>query len=191
METVQQLVTKDMTIGDVVKKYPASAKVMLKHGLSCVGCHVNPYESIELGAKGHGMSEEEINTMIGEVNESLVNQSSAPSISEGDEQVFITDLAAKKIAEIFVAQSKQDYGLRIEVVPGGCSGYMYNFMIDKEPTFEDTVIEEKGVKVFIDPESMEMLRGSTIDYIDSLQGAGFKVENPNSGGSCGCGKSFH
>ena len=84
---------------------------------------------------------------------------------------------------------KDKNGLRIEVVPGGCSGYMYNITTEDKINKNDKVIEEKNVKLIIDKESFSLLKGAKLDYVDSLQDAGFKIHNPNAKSSCGCGKS--
>ena len=76
------------------------------------------------------------------------------------------------------------------VHPGGCSGYKYEIVLDNATTAQDVVIEQQDVKVFIDKSSLAKLNGATIDYVDGLQGAGFKIKNPNATASCGCGSSF-
>ena len=81
-------------------------------------------------------------------------------------------------------------GLRISVLPGGCSGYQYGMELDDNSTEDDIVVEQGGIKIFIDKESIKKLNGSNVDYIDSLQGAGFKIDNPNATKTCGCGNSF-
>jgi len=183
MQKTQQLVSKEMTIGDVVTKYPIAADIMLNHGLHCIGCHVNPYESIEMGAKSHGMSDSEVESMLKEVN----NRIAGYKDSEG---IRLTDFAAKKIKEISEKENKKGYGLRVAVVAGGCAGYQYAMSFENKKGNDDIVIENNGVKLYIDNESSEFLKGSNIDFIEGLQGAGFKINNPNVNKGCGCGKSF-
>ena len=103
--------------------------------------------------------------------------------------VTLTEKAASKVKAMLQKENKQGYGLRVGVVPGGCSSYMYEIALEKEPKGDDSVVEEKGVKIFINPQSIEFMKGSTIDYIDSLTNAGFKINNPNVKTSCGCGHS--
>ena len=86
-------------------------------------------------------------------------------------------------------ENKQSYGLRIGIVAGGCSGYTYEIGLEKAPRENDTIFEEKGVKIFMNQESIVFLKGSSVDYIESLQNAGFKINNPNVKRSCGCGHS--
>ena len=103
--------------------------------------------------------------------------------------VTLTEKAANKVKQLLEKENKQDYGLRVGVIPGGCSSYMYEIGFEKEAKENDIVIEEKGVKIFISPESIAFMKGSTVDYIDALQNAGFKINNPNVKTTCGCGHS--
>lgn len=103
--------------------------------------------------------------------------------------VTLTDKAADKVKKLLEKENKQGYGLRVGITPGGCSSYMYEIGIEKKPKENDMVIEEKGVKVFINPESISFMKGSIVDYLDSLTNAGFKINNPNVKTSCGCGHS--
>ncbi|HIH43132.1 TPA: iron-sulfur cluster insertion protein ErpA [Candidatus Woesearchaeota archaeon] len=104
--------------------------------------------------------------------------------------VNITQKAADKVMQIIQQKKKEGYGLRLGIVEGGCSGFEYSIVLDDKTNDDDTVVEQKGVKVFVDNKSMEFLRGSLIDYVDTMQGAGFKISNPNAQHSCGCGNSF-
>ena len=103
--------------------------------------------------------------------------------------IRLTEKAAAKVKYFLEKENKQDYGLRVGVVSGGCSSYMYDIKFEKSPKKEDTVIQENGIKIFINPESINFLKGSTVDYADSLQNSGFKINNPNVKTSCGCGHS--
>ena len=103
--------------------------------------------------------------------------------------VSLTENAAIKVKQLLEKENKKDYGLRVGVVSGGCSSYMYDIGFEKAPKENDKVIEEKGVKIFINPESISFMKGSTIDYMQALQNAGFKINNPNVKSTCGCGHS--
>ncbi|MCM2326231.1 MAG: iron-sulfur cluster assembly accessory protein [Candidatus Woesearchaeota archaeon] len=103
---------------------------------------------------------------------------------------MLTKKAAEKITELAAKDGKKGYGLKLYVFPGGCSGFQYGLDFEKAQADTDIVFEQHGVKLFVDKESMEFLKGTTIDYVDGLQGSGFKIENPNVQHSCGCGKSF-
>jgi iron-sulfur cluster assembly protein len=106
------------------------------------------------------------------------------------ETVVLTEAAGATIRNLLVQKNVPDYGLRVFVAGGGCSGMQYGMALEAEARDYDHVIEQDGVKVFIDPTSMMYLEGATIDYIDSIMGGGFKIENPNAVTSCGCGSSF-
>ncbi|MEK6983772.1 MAG: iron-sulfur cluster assembly accessory protein [Nanoarchaeota archaeon] len=103
--------------------------------------------------------------------------------------ITLTEKAAEKVMKLLEKENKQDYGLRIGIIPGGCSGYTYEIALDKSSKENDVIIEEKGVKIFMNPESIAFMKGSTVDYVDSLTNAGFKINNPNVKTSCGCGHS--
>ena len=103
--------------------------------------------------------------------------------------VILTEKATSKVKQMLEKENKKDYGLRVGVIMGGCSGYMYDISFEKEPKQNDTVMEQKGIKIFMNPESIEFMKGSTVDYKDGLQNAGFKIDNPNVKRTCGCGHS--
>ena len=103
--------------------------------------------------------------------------------------VILTDKAAGKVKQLLEKENKKDYGLRIGIISGGCSGYMYDIGLEKAQKESDIIFEDKGVKIFMNPESVVFMQGSTVDYLDSLQNSGFKVNNPNVKRSCGCGHS--
>ena len=182
------MITKDMTMGEIIEKYPFAAEIMLSYGLHCVGCHVNPYETLEKGAMAHGMSEEEVTSLLKELNDIAIHKEVKVPVDLSNAKVTITKFAAEKVAELMKSQNKEGCGLRVAVVGGGCSGRMYAMDFEK-PKDDDFIFEENDVKVFIDPMSMEFLNGTNIDYTEGLQGAGFKLDNPNAKSSCGCGKS--
>jgi iron-sulfur cluster assembly protein len=105
--------------------------------------------------------------------------------------IEITDRGAAKVHE-FLASQQADLGvagLRVGVRGGGCSGFQYQLAFDEQRD-NDVVFESHGLKLLVDSESLQFVSGSTIDYEESLQGAGFKVDNPNVVAACGCGSSF-
>jgi iron-sulfur cluster assembly accessory protein len=103
--------------------------------------------------------------------------------------VTLSARAARRIAEI-VRGEPAGTALRLAVTGGGCSGFQYSFALDDTQLDEDLVVERDGVKVLIDPVSLDFLAGSEIDFTDDLIGQAFKVNNPNATASCGCGTSF-
>lgn len=104
--------------------------------------------------------------------------------------VELTASATTKVAELIDAEGEPGLALRVAVRPGGCSGFSYEMFFDAQTDSEDIVTEFGQVRVVVDPESAERLRGSTLDYKEGLMGAGFAIENPNVTKSCGCGNSF-
>jgi len=102
----------------------------------------------------------------------------------------LSDAAATKLRELTKEEPNPNIGLRVYVYSGGCSGFRYGMMLEDQPTAEDNVLEANGVKVYVDPQSIGLLTGSEIDYVDTLMGAGFTVNNPNAVAACGCGSSF-
>ncbi|MEX2220725.1 MAG: iron-sulfur cluster assembly accessory protein [Candidatus Rokuibacteriota bacterium] len=102
----------------------------------------------------------------------------------------LTETAAKKISDLRLEEGKPEWGLRIRIVGGGCSGMSYELGWDDTPVEGDNVVESNGVKVFVDSHSAAYLQGSEIDYVDNnMLGAGFAIKNPNVKSSCGCGSS--
>lgn len=102
----------------------------------------------------------------------------------------LTETAAKKISDLRLEEGKPEWGLRIRVVGGGCSGMSYELGWDDTPVDGDNVVETNGVKVIVDSHSAPYLQGSEIDYVDNnMLGAGFAIKNPNVKSSCGCGSS--
>jgi iron-sulfur cluster assembly protein/iron-sulfur cluster insertion protein len=105
--------------------------------------------------------------------------------------IVLTDAAAEKAGELIAAEGLDEaLALRVSVKPGGCSGFNYDMFFDSEFADDDITREFSGVKVVVDPASAELLYGSTLDYTDGLQGAGFHITNPNASRTCGCGNSF-
>ena len=105
--------------------------------------------------------------------------------------ITLTDKGAEKVREFLEAQSAvaETAGLRVGVRGGGCSGFQYALAFDEQRA-GDSVFEQKGIRLLVDNQSLPYVQGSTIDFVDGLQGAGFKVDNPNVIAACGCGSSF-
>ena len=102
----------------------------------------------------------------------------------------LTDQAIEKVKEILSQQDPKPTGLRVGVVGGGCSGFSYQMNFETESNGMDQVFEYDGLQVFVDQTSLMYLDGTRLDYVDGLEGAGFKFDNPNVKSTCGCGSSF-
>ena len=111
-------------------------------------------------------------------------------VMEQTDTIQMTEAAVKMVQDLLEQKNVPDHGLRVFVSGGGCSGMQYGMALEGEPRAYDNVVETRGIRVFIDPTSMMYLSGATIDYVDSLMGGGFSIENPNAVSSCGCGHSF-
>jgi len=106
-------------------------------------------------------------------------------------RLTVTEAAADAVKQFMSGENvSPEAGLRIRVVPGGCSGFQYDMVIDEAPSEGDEVVETNGVRVFVDPMSMRYLNGVELDYVNSIMGSGFTFKNPNAAGGCGCGSSF-
>lgn len=105
-------------------------------------------------------------------------------------QIIFTDAAAKKVSELLQNEDNSDQMLRVFVVGGGCSGFQYGFKFDEEIEEGDTTVENQGVKLVVDPMSIQYLLGAEIDYVEHLMSSQFVIRNPNATTTCGCGSSF-
>lgn len=108
------------------------------------------------------------------------------------ETISLSAEAAEKAREFMAAEklTPESAGLRVAVLPGGCSGFQYGLSIEEAARADDAVIESHGIRIFVDPFSSQYLKGTVIGYHSSFQGSGFTFSNPNAAGGCGCGSSF-
>jgi iron-sulfur cluster assembly protein len=115
-------------------------------------------------------------------------QTQAPGI-----QVTLTSKAVDEVLKFMEAEKIQPEtgGLRVSVLPGGCSGFKYSLNIEEHPLEDDHVLPMDRVRVFVDGFSLQYLNGVTVDYVSAMQGSGFTFSNPNATGGCGCGSSFN
>ena len=104
--------------------------------------------------------------------------------------ITLTSEAASKVGELLTQEGEEGLALRVAVRPGGCSGFSYEMYFDTEVNDNDQSAKFEGVDVIVDQSSAMLLQGATLDYSDSLQNAGFSIDNPNAQRTCGCGQSF-
>jgi iron-sulfur cluster assembly accessory protein len=104
--------------------------------------------------------------------------------------ITLTDNAQKAISRFIKGAETPVEGLRISVTGGGCSGMQYGLALEESSKGDDTIVEVGSLRIFIDPYSAPLLKGVTVDFLDGMEGSGFKFENPNASASCGCGNSF-
>jgi iron-sulfur cluster assembly accessory protein len=115
------------------------------------------------------------------------------SVDTSNIQVILSEKAAAEIQKHIAADPTlpvETTGLRIAVLPGGCSGFKYDLNIAEKSEDDDIILESSGVRLYVDGFSLQYLNGVTIDYVSSMQGSGFSFTNPNATGGCGCGTSF-
>ncbi|WP_147917282.1 iron-sulfur cluster insertion protein ErpA [Ruania zhangjianzhongii] len=119
-----------------------------------------------------------------------MSQTTTPT-EELSHEVALTDLAAGKVKALLNQEGRDDLRLRVAVQPGGCSGLIYQLYFDERMLDGDAVRDYEGVEVIVDKMSVPYLAGATIDFADTIEKQGFTIDNPNAGGSCACGDSFH
>lgn len=104
--------------------------------------------------------------------------------------ITLTESAAKKVQDLRLEEGKPEWGLRLRVVGGGCSGFSYELGWEDVTQEGDQVAESQGIKVFVDPQSVQYVDAVEIDFVDGMYGSGFSIKNPTAKGTCGCGHSF-
>jgi iron-sulfur cluster assembly accessory protein len=114
-----------------------------------------------------------------------------PTETQDSRTVILTDFAATKVKALLEQEGRDDLRLRIAVQPGGCSGLRYQLFFDERSLDGDVVNDFGSVQVVVDRMSAPYLTGATIDFADRIDAQGFTIDNPNAGGSCACGDSFH
>lgn len=180
------MITRDITIQQIFEKHPAKAQrlaqALTDTGLHCVGCGAATWETLEAGCMGHGMGDEQINQLLAKLNAIIEEKVDLSTIT-------MTSRAAKKFLEILDSEGKQGWGLRFSDKPGGCGGFEYDLDFNESLGKDDECFESHGVEIHVPRSSVPRLLGCEIDYVDALQGAGFKVSNPNARSACSCGVS--
>lgn len=124
-------------------------------------------------------------------NENSAGNSAAEAGELATHEVKLTDVAAGKVRSLLEQEGRTDLRLRVAVQPGGCSGLIYQLYFDERLLDGDAVVDFSGVEVVVDKMSVPYLDGASIDFEDTIQKQGFTIDNPNAGGSCACGDSFH
>ena len=192
-----QLITNDTIISEILEINPSKSalltEMLLDFGIHCIGCGASTIETLGQGVLGHGYSEDQLNKLVDDLNkliETEENVSVGKPVSESAFTLKLTDSALKKVKEAIQQRGKENASLRVSVVTGGCSGFLYDLQFIDEPSKEDLNFKQGDVNIAVDKGSTEPLNGMEIDYVDTLNEAGFKFNNPNAEVGCGCGKSF-
>jgi len=181
-----ELVSRQMTIEQIFSSFPQKAQRLAQEitnsGLHCVGCQAATWETLEAGMLGHGFAEEEIDALVDRLNAILKEVEDLSTIT-------VTKRAVDKYRQILAEEGKHHWGLRFGDKAAGCSGFEYVLDYSEKAKSDDKVFVSHGLEVHVNEKLVERLLGSVIDFVDGLNGSGFKITNPNVKGSCGCGKS--
>lgn len=182
----QKTITKEMTIGEIFESFPQKsqklAQEMTNVGLHCTSCSAATWETLEAGVLGHGMTTQTLDQLLVRLNKILEEEVDLTTIT-------LTSRAAQKFKEFAEEEDKAGYGLRFGDSAGGCGGFQYILDFEQAPGADDVVFHSEGIDVYVRKGMISRLIGSVIDYVDGLQGAGFKISNPNVKSACGCGTS--
>jgi iron-sulfur cluster assembly accessory protein len=181
-----QTVVKEMTIEGIFARFPHKsqklAQEMTSRGLHCVGCGAATWETLEAGMLSHGFAAEDIDEMVERLNAILAEKSDLSAIC-------LTKRAADKFRQILKEEEKEGWGLRFGDKAAGCSGFEYVLDYSPKAQSDDQIFLSEGIEIHVHQKDVSRLLGSEIDFVDGLNGSGFKISNPNVKGSCGCGKS--
>jgi iron-sulfur cluster assembly accessory protein len=183
---MEQKIHRQTTIDDIFKNFPEKgqklAQEMTNAGLQCVGCCASTWETLEAGMLSHGNDDAKIDGLLKRLNGILEEKEDPTTIT-------ITERAAKKFKQILADEGKTGWGLRFGEKAAGCSGFEYFLDYSEKPKAGDSLFESQGIPIHVLQSSVHRLLGCCIDYVDGLQGAGFKITNPNAKASCACGTS--
>lgn len=179
---------RQMTIEEILSLFPHKSQKLsyeiTKAGLHCVGCHAATWETLEAGMMGHGMNDTQIETLVQRLNNLLEEKD-----EHDPKSIVLTERAAQKFHSILAEEGKTGYGLRFGDRMAGCSGFEYELDYSEKAEANDQVFNSHGIDIHVEKSKLGRLLGSVIDYVDGLQGSGFKISNPNARSSCGCGTS--
>lgn len=183
---MEEQITKEMTIEEIFSKFPHKSQRLAQEitnaGLNCVGCGASVWETLEAGMLGHGFEQQEVDKLLAKLNTILAEKVDLSTIS-------MTKRAAEKYKQILADEGKASWGLRFGDKAAGCSGFEYALDYSEKAATDDKVFVSEGVEIHVHAQAVGRLIGSVIDYVDGLQGSGFKITNPNVKASCGCGNS--
>jgi iron-sulfur cluster assembly protein len=181
-----QKISKEMTIEEIFSRFPHKsqklAQEMTNSGLHCVGCGAAVWETLEAAMLSLGFSSEDIEDMVDRQNAILAETADLFSIT-------LTKRAADKYRKILKEEGKEGWGLRFGDKAAGCSGFEYVLDYSQKADSDDEKLISEGIEIHVNKGDLTRLMGSEIDFVDGLNGSGFKVSNPNVKGCCGCGKS--
>ncbi|MDP3976004.1 MAG: DUF1858 domain-containing protein [bacterium] len=180
-------VHKNMLIGEVVELFPEATDIMLSYGLHCVGCHANAFETLEQGMLGHGFRDEDLNSLIQELNDFVLDKHGPakkrePASGSENMTLKVTEKAFKKIAEIAKKEEKHGWPLRISGRYSGPQKVTYSMNFDQDVHEYDKVFEFKNgqIKIVLDRLQYDRLNGIKVDFVKRKDTEGFRIEQPMS-----------
>lgn len=178
---------REWTIEQILRSFPEKsqkiASALTRAGLACASCQAATWETLEAGMMGHGFEDEAVDALVDELNAILEEKTDLTTIG-------LTLGAALKLQEVLKAENKVGWALRFGDKLGGCNGHEYTLgFSQKAIPQDDEVFHSNGLEIHVDKSMVGRLRGSLIDYEESLMGSGFKITNPNVQSSCACGNS--
>lgn len=180
-------------LGDILR-YPQFVDILQEAGLQLLGCSLPLDMSLKRFFKTQGFSSDLLDESLAKINETIEELYVELDSAEINGAITITDYAADKINSYLESKGKSNsqHGLRITVVPGGCSGYQYYLKIDEPRPEWDTVFDNNSAKVIVAKADIPVLKDAVLDFQESLMvgGGGFMIDNPNAKSTCACGKSF-
>ena len=191
MTNAQQTIHPQMTIDQILSMFPHKAQRLSQEitnaGLHCIGCHAATWETLEAGMLGHGMNQAAIDRLVERLNNLLTEQEEENTSGT----IGMTKKAAAKFMSILEEEGKHGWGMRFGDKMAGCSGFEYVLDYSEKSLPDDEIFESHGIQIHVNQASAKRLKGSLIDFVEGLQGAGFKITNPNVKASCGCGTSHN
>lgn len=178
----EPLIHKDMVVGEIVGMFPEAADIITSYGLHCVGCHANAFETLEQGLLGHGYTEENLNSLVSELNEywEEMHDKKPKKIPKAAEKmkITVTPFAIKKMKEIAAKEEKKEIIIRIEGRKmAGAVKFSMNFISEPEINLEEKVFTfEKGViRIVASKHDYKMINGLNVDYVMEEDRQGFKM----------------
>ena len=173
-------------------RYPPLVDILQETGLQLVGCSLPLEMSLKRFFKTQGFPSTMLDTSLSQLNVAIEELHTQLDTDDVIGNISITDMAAEKITQFLKQKNELDAGLRITVVPGGCSGYQYYLKVDKARERYDAVFSKKGAHVIVAKADLPLVNDSVLDFKDSLTvgGGGFMLDNPNARSTCACGQSF-
>ena len=183
---MEQKITREMTIDEIFKQFPHKspklAQEMTNTGLHCVGCSASTWETLEAGMFSHGKNEAEIEDLLNRLNKVLEEKEDPTTIT-------ITERAAKKYNEILEEEGKLAGASVLASARQAAAVSNISLTIQRKRNRAISILNHSGIQIHLHHKSVDRLMGCVIDYVDGLQGSGFKITNPNVKASCGCGNS--